>query len=102
MLLASPNKHLHPQIDTELKKKEKSSKPPFWKGHRRSTSHHQFTQDSREKAEATQHHSLLKEVCSLVILDSICEFLSQEKSGKKEDNYNFLDKYYFLQRPPFF
>ncbi|XP_005089331.1 guanine nucleotide exchange factor for Rab-3A [Aplysia californica] len=56
---ASPNKHLHPQIDTQ--KKEKGSKP-FWKTHRRSTSHHQFTKDSREKAEANQHHSHLKEM----------------------------------------
>lgn len=56
---SSPNKHLHPQIDSP--KKDKGGKP-FWKTHRRSTSHHQFTKESREKAEATQHHSQLKEM----------------------------------------
>ncbi|XP_059152406.1 guanine nucleotide exchange factor for Rab-3A-like isoform X2 [Physella acuta] len=60
---SSPNKHLHPQIDTP--KKEKGGKP-FWKTHRRSTSHHQFTKESREKAEATQHHSQLKEMDTVV------------------------------------
>ena len=58
---SSPNKHLHPQIDTQAQKKELKGKP-FWKTHRRSTSHHQFTKDSREKAEANEHHSQLKEV----------------------------------------
>lgn len=59
---SSPNKHLHPQIDnTPPSKKEKGGKP-FWKTHRRSTSHHQFTKEAREMAEANQSHSQLKEV----------------------------------------
>lgn len=57
---SSPNRHLNPQIDTVVKR-EKGGKP-FWKTHRRSTSHHQFTQESREQAEASDQHSLLKEV----------------------------------------
>lgn len=57
---SSPNKHLHPQIDNS-NKKDKVGKP-FWKTHRRSTSHHQLTKESQEKAEADEHHSLLKEV----------------------------------------
>ncbi|XP_055887513.1 guanine nucleotide exchange factor for Rab-3A-like [Biomphalaria glabrata] len=56
---SSPNRHLHPQIDSP--KKEKGGKP-FWKTHRRSTSHHQFTKESRELAEASQHHAHLKEI----------------------------------------
>jgi Rab-3A-interacting protein len=52
---SSPNKHLHPQIDPEghAPKKEKNLKP-FWKTHRRSTSHHEFTKESRQQAEAQQ------------------------------------------------
>ncbi|BFZ25216.1 hypothetical protein BsWGS_28255 [Bradybaena similaris] len=57
---SSPNKHLHPQIDNSSKK-DKGGKP-FWKTHRRSTSHHQLTKESQEKAEADEHHSLLKEL----------------------------------------
>ncbi|CAG5127029.1 unnamed protein product [Candidula unifasciata] len=61
---SSPNKHLHPQIDT-TSKKDKLGKP-FWKTHRRSTSHHQFTKESREMKEATEQHSLLKELDTVV------------------------------------
>ena len=54
---ASPNKHLHPQIaatmSTEKGEKPKSSKP-FWKTHRRSTSHHEFTKEARQEVEAQQ------------------------------------------------
>lgn len=52
---SSPNKHLHPQIDSkvEMRKKEESKKP-FWKTHRRSTSHHEFTKEAREGAIAEQ------------------------------------------------
>ncbi|XP_048768247.1 guanine nucleotide exchange factor for Rab-3A-like isoform X3 [Ostrea edulis] len=53
---ASPNKHLHPQIATTIaaeKEKPKSSKP-FWKTHRRSTSHHEFTKEARQEVEAQQ------------------------------------------------
>ncbi|KAL3883332.1 hypothetical protein ACJMK2_029606 [Sinanodonta woodiana] len=57
---SSPNKHLHPQIcinnSTEKKKdkdKDKGGKP-FWKTHRRSTSHHEFTKEARQEAEAQQ------------------------------------------------
>ena len=50
---SSPNKHLNPQIDSngDEKKKDKKSKP-FWKTHRRSTSHHQFTREDRLQVEA--------------------------------------------------
>lgn len=67
---SAPNKHLHPQINngasaasssTGSGKKEKGNKP-FWMTHRRSTSHHQYTKEARERDEAAQHHSLLKEM----------------------------------------
>ncbi|BFZ09517.1 hypothetical protein BsWGS_12556 [Bradybaena similaris] len=61
---SSPNKHLNPQIDP-MSKKDKLNKP-FWKTHRRSTSHHQFTKESREMKEATEQHSLLKELDTVV------------------------------------
>lgn len=53
---SSPNKHLHPQIAATMsteKEKPKSSKP-FWKTHRRSTSHHEFTKEARQEVEAQQ------------------------------------------------
>ncbi|KAK7108184.1 guanine nucleotide exchange factor for Rab-3A-like [Littorina saxatilis] len=63
---SAPNKHLHPQICQTSPKKEKSSKP-FWKSHRRSTSHHEFTKESRDKAEeAQQGSSKVKE------MDTVC------------------------------
>jgi Rab-3A-interacting protein len=68
---SSPNKHLHPQIA----RKEKDGKP-FWKTHRRSTSHHQFTKESREMAEATDNHSLLKEL-DTVVFDEFKRWLLQ-------------------------
>ncbi len=47
-----PNRHLHPQIDQHLlavpgtgKKEKVSSLSTFVKGHRRSTSHHNFSKD---------------------------------------------------------
>ena len=52
---SSPNKHLHPQIKEEVKKREKpEGKKPFWKTHRRSTSHHEFTKEARQEAIAEQ------------------------------------------------
>ncbi|GFS17451.1 rab-3A-interacting protein [Elysia marginata] len=67
---SAPNKHLHPQINNGASavssssgsgKKEKGGKP-FWMTHRRSTSHHQYTKEARERDEASQHHSQLKEM----------------------------------------
>lgn len=63
---STPNKHLHPQICDNSPKKEKSSKP-FWKSHRRSTSHHEFTKESREQAEEAQQES-----CRLKEMDTVC------------------------------
>lgn len=65
---SSPNKHLHPQIDPELQtKKEKTEqKKPFWKTHRRSTSHHEFTKEAQQKAEA--EHEAKKDRCKEVWL----------------------------------
>ncbi|KAK7486622.1 hypothetical protein BaRGS_00022147, partial [Batillaria attramentaria] len=49
---STPNKHLHPQIcDSSPKKEKEKSSKPFWKSHRRSTSHHEFTKESRLQAE---------------------------------------------------
>ncbi|XP_071112728.1 guanine nucleotide exchange factor for Rab-3A-like [Haliotis cracherodii] len=53
---SSPNKHLHPQI---AEAKEKKVSKPFWKTHRRSTSHHEFTKESRQAAEAQQNHGAI-------------------------------------------
>ncbi|XP_067675706.1 guanine nucleotide exchange factor for Rab-3A-like [Haliotis asinina] len=53
---SSPNKHLHPQIADA---KEKKVSKPFWKTHRRSTSHHEFTKESRQAAEAQQSHNTI-------------------------------------------
>ncbi|ESO92177.1 hypothetical protein LOTGIDRAFT_217030 [Lottia gigantea] len=74
----SPNKHLHPQIDTHTPKKEKTSIKPFWKTHRRSTSHHEFTKEARQKEEAQQESVKLK--CKE--LDTACfeEFQQWRKS----------------------
>ncbi|RUS83878.1 hypothetical protein EGW08_008359 [Elysia chlorotica] len=67
---SAPNKHLHPQINNGASavslssgsgKKEKGNRP-FWMTHRRSTSHHQYTKEARERDEATQHHAQLKEM----------------------------------------
>lgn len=58
---SSPNKHLHPQIDMP---KEKKTSKPFWKTHRRSTSHHEFTRESRQEAEDQQYNnSRCTDVC---------------------------------------
>lgn len=89
---ATPNKHLHPQIDdaespTRDKKKEKNSKP-FWKTHRRSTSHHQFTQEERIQAEV--EYNALTDRCKEV--DEVCfeEFRVWRKSPTLSRNCPFI------------
>ncbi|XP_076445719.1 guanine nucleotide exchange factor for Rab-3A-like [Babylonia areolata] len=63
---STPNKHLHPQISEVSPKKEKSSQP-FWRSHRRSTSHHQFTKEARAQAEEAQ-----KDSSKLKEMDTTC------------------------------
>ena len=68
---SSPNKHLNPQIDSGNgngdKEKEKKKSKPFWKTHRRSTSHHQFTKEDRLQAEA--HSEARNDRCKQVRLN---------------------------------
>lgn len=61
---SAPNKHLHPQIcDTSPKKEKGANSKPFWKSHRRSTSHHEFTKEQRQQPEEPQENSCcIKEV----------------------------------------
>lgn len=51
---STPNKHLHPQIDTSNNKKKESSRP-FWKTHRRSTSHHEFTKEAQQESDEVEN-----------------------------------------------
>ncbi|XP_052809030.1 rab-3A-interacting protein-like isoform X2 [Mya arenaria] len=90
---STPNKHLHPQIskgDTPKEKEKKKEKglTPFWKTHRRSTSHHQFTQEDRVMAEA--QHEAMSDRCSEV--DDVCfeEFKSWRHSPSLSRNCPFI------------
>ncbi|XP_025099265.1 guanine nucleotide exchange factor for Rab-3A-like isoform X2 [Pomacea canaliculata] len=65
---SAPNKHLHPQIcDTSPKKEKGANSKPFWKSHRRSTSHHEFTKEQRQQPEEPQENS-----CCIKETDSVC------------------------------
>ncbi|XP_050391367.2 rab-3A-interacting protein [Patella vulgata] len=79
----SPNKHLHPQIDVQKKEKSISIKP-FWKTHRRSTSHHEFTKESRQIAEAQQEQAKIK--CKEI--DTVCLEEFQNWRLKPEMNHS--------------
>ncbi|XP_052239118.1 rab-3A-interacting protein-like isoform X2 [Dreissena polymorpha] len=91
---SSPNKHLHPQIANgepgSKDKKEKKDKglKPFWKTHRRSTSHHQFTQEDRSIAEA--QHEAMTDRCTE--MDEVCfeEFCSWRQTPTMSRNCPFI------------
>lgn len=85
---SSPNKHLHPQIDTkdDNSKKEKSEgKKPFWKTHRRSTSHHEFTKEARQEAYAEQEAKTdrCKEI-DQVCFDEFCAWRQSPLMDRKD------------------
>ncbi|XP_041354363.1 guanine nucleotide exchange factor for Rab-3A-like [Gigantopelta aegis] len=84
---SSPNKHLHPQIADG---KEKKSSKPFWKTHRRSTSHHEFTKESRQQAEAQQG----KEPVTCKEFDTVCydEFLRWRHNEDLETSNVFVQR----------
>ncbi|KAJ8315349.1 hypothetical protein KUTeg_007499 [Tegillarca granosa] len=92
---SSPNKHLNPQIDNSprpespKKEKEKSSKP-FWKTHRRSTSHHQFTKESREQIEEQQEAK--KDRCKEIDTTFYGEFVEWKKSPDLTKTVPFLSR----------
>ncbi|XP_061177513.1 guanine nucleotide exchange factor for Rab-3A-like isoform X2 [Saccostrea echinata] len=91
---ASPNKHLHPQIATTMaaeKEKPKSSKP-FWKTHRRSTSHHEFTKEARQEVEAQQEAKAdrCKEIDSTIYE----EFVEWRQKPSLELSNAFLNRMY--------
>ncbi|XP_052087211.1 rab-3A-interacting protein-like isoform X2 [Mytilus californianus] len=90
---SSPNKHLHPQIDSkiEMRKKEESKKP-FWKTHRRSTSHHEFTKEAREGAMAEQDAKTDR--CNEI--DQVCfdEFCAWRQSPLMERKDGYLPRVY--------
>ncbi|XP_062576289.1 guanine nucleotide exchange factor for Rab-3A-like isoform X2 [Saccostrea cucullata] len=91
---ASPNKHLHPQIATTMaaeKEKPKSSKP-FWKTHRRSTSHHEFTKEARQEVEAQQEAKAdrCKEIDSTIYE----EFVEWRQKPSLELSTAFLNRMY--------
>ena len=45
---SAPNRHLHPQLEAIQKKKNSTTGPvSYIRGHKRSTSHHNFTQDAQ-------------------------------------------------------
>ncbi|KAL4233359.1 RAB3A interacting protein [Mactra antiquata] len=86
---SSPNKHLNPQIaDTEKKKDKEKNLKPFWKTHRRSTSHHQFTKEDRIEAEA--QHNALTDRCKEI--DDVCfeEFQSWRRNPSLSRNCAFI------------
>ena len=79
---SAPNKHLHPQICQACPKKEKK----FSLGHRRSTSHHEFTKEARAQAEEVQQTTgRVKEVSGGYSL-----FLSPILQGPTQCLYSFL------------
>lgn len=91
---SSPNKHLHPQIaDTEAankdKKKDKNLKP-FWKTHRRSTSHHQFTKEDRIQTETDRmsHNDHCQEI------DDVCfeEFRTWRRNPSMSRKCPFISR----------
>ncbi|XP_013398448.1 guanine nucleotide exchange factor for Rab-3A-like isoform X1 [Lingula anatina] len=75
-----PNKHLHPQLEHEKKKKEGSASPKlsFIKGHRRSTSHHDIKAVAVEPVKSEEIQK--KEA------DPI--FLHEFREWKKDPNHN--------------
>ncbi|XP_021380099.1 guanine nucleotide exchange factor for Rab-3A-like isoform X3 [Mizuhopecten yessoensis] len=101
---SSPNKHLHPQIDTlkpeaaNKKEKEKTSKP-FWKTHRRSTSHHEFTREARQEVQAQQEAK--NDRCSDQI-DPVFfeEFVRWRKSPRLSKDTDFLSRMYMEDISP--
>ncbi|XP_065927495.1 guanine nucleotide exchange factor for Rab-3A isoform X2 [Magallana gigas] len=91
---SSPNKHLHPQIAATMsteKEKPKSSKP-FWKTHRRSTSHHEFTKEARQEVEAQQEAKAdrCKEIDSTIYE----EFVEWRRTPSLELSTAFLNRMY--------
>ncbi|XP_063403360.1 guanine nucleotide exchange factor for Rab-3A-like isoform X2 [Mytilus trossulus] len=90
---SSPNKHLHPQIASkvEMRKKEESKKP-FWKTHRRSTSHHEFTKEAREGAIAEQDAKTDR--CKEI--DQVCfdEFCAWRQTPLMERKDGYLSRVY--------
>lgn len=69
---STPNKHLHPQIDTTNSKKKESSRP-FWKTHRRSTSHHEFTKETRGETDEGENGHTTQVRCFMFFLSfNIC------------------------------
>ncbi|KAL5010296.1 hypothetical protein ScPMuIL_012601 [Solemya velum] len=86
---SSPNKHLHPQIDSAPQKKEKEKlSKPFWKGHRRSTSHHEFTKEARQEAEAQQQAK--SDRCKEIDLAAFDEFRVWRQNPTIDTNCPFL------------
>lgn len=84
---SSPNKHLNPQIDSSSngdkeKKEKKTSLKPFWRTHRRSTSHHQFTKEDRLQAEA--HSEARNDRCKDI--DPVC--FEEFKSWRRNPNFS--------------
>ena len=99
---SSPNKHLNPQIDSSSngekdKKEKKTSLKPFWRTHRRSTSHHQFTKEDRLQAEAHSEarNDRCKEVRFHMILSNHCMF-TRTKLVFVSDMVSFMYLYYCL------
>ncbi|XP_060067726.1 guanine nucleotide exchange factor for Rab-3A-like isoform X1 [Ylistrum balloti] len=99
---SSPNKHLHPQIDTlkpetNKKEKEKTSKP-FWKTHRRSTSHHEFTREARQEVQAQQEAK--NDRCSDIDPVFFEEFVMWRKNPRLSKDTNFLSRMYMEDISP--
>ncbi|XP_033741366.1 guanine nucleotide exchange factor for Rab-3A-like isoform X2 [Pecten maximus] len=93
---SSPNKHLHPQIDTvkpEAAKKEKEKTiKPFWKTHRRSTSHHEFTREARQEVQAQQEAK--NDRCSDIDPVFFEEFVMWRKKPRLSKDTGFLSRMY--------
>ncbi|XP_069125488.1 guanine nucleotide exchange factor for Rab-3A-like isoform X2 [Argopecten irradians] len=94
---SSPNKHLHPQIDTvkpepAKKEKEKTTIKPFWKTHRRSTSHHEFTREARQEVQAQQEAK--NDRCSDIDPVFFEEFIMWRKTPRLSKDTGFLSRMY--------
>ncbi|XP_076467224.1 guanine nucleotide exchange factor for Rab-3A-like [Babylonia areolata] len=83
---SSPNRHLHPQISDSGAPKKNSR--PFWKRHRRSTSHHEFSKETQVEGQSVQSDGV-KEV------DAVCfdEFQQwREKPSITDASSTFLSR----------
>ncbi|XP_029653190.1 guanine nucleotide exchange factor for Rab-3A-like [Octopus sinensis] len=92
---STPNKHLHPQIDTTSNKKKESSRP-FWKTHRRSTSHHEFTKETRGETDEGENGHTTQ--IDLVCFEEFCQW--REQSQQTEQPSSFLSRVFLEDISP--